>query len=77
MGFASMALVTLIHEYGWHLNSTPLPDGVEELSWNTKVKSLIPEEWVIQDEYASEKATLSDLLSHSVGLTGCVLLGPT
>ncbi|KAH6904354.1 beta-lactamase/transpeptidase-like protein, partial [Coprinopsis sp. MPI-PUGE-AT-0042] len=40
----------------------------KKLGWWTKMKDLIPEEWIIQDEDIERGATIQDLLSHRTGL---------
>jgi CubicO group peptidase (beta-lactamase class C family) len=47
---------------------TALPPGVEEITWTTKVKHLLPTEWKLMDGWADEKANLRDILSHVSGL---------
>jgi CubicO group peptidase (beta-lactamase class C family) len=47
---------------------TALPLGVEEITWTTKVKDLLPAEWKLMDGWADEKANLRDILSHVSGL---------
>ena len=49
-------------------NSTSLPDGVNVFDWRTKVKDMLPNDWKLMDEWASEKATFRDILSHVSGL---------
>jgi len=41
---------------------------VEELTWFTKVKDLLPGEWGLMDNIANEKANIRDILSHVSGL---------
>ncbi|KAI3606052.1 beta-lactamase class penicillin binding protein [Moniliophthora roreri] len=38
-----------------------------KINWATKIASVIPE-WKIMDSYASEKASIIDLMSHRTGL---------
>lgn len=43
------------------------------LDWDSKVKDLLPEgAWGLEDEWASEKANLRDLLGHMTGMPRCV-----
>lgn len=49
-------------------NTTALPPGLTEITWQTKIKSLLPSEWELMDEWASEKANVRDILSHVSGL---------
>lgn len=42
------------------------------LDWDSKVKDLLPEgEWGLEDEWATEKVNLRDLLGHVTGLPRC------
>jgi hypothetical protein len=47
---------------------TPLPNGVSEISWNTKLKSLLPSDFIIQDEWIQEKTSIRDALSMMSGM---------
>lgn len=49
-------------------NTTALPAGVTEFNWDTKMRDLLPEEWMTEDEFSTKKADLRDLLSHVTGL---------
>lgn len=51
-------------------NTTSLPAGLQSLTWNTKVHQLFPgdSEWKLADRYASEHASIHDILSHLSGL---------
>ena len=49
-------------------NVTVLPPNVTVFDWNTKVVDLLPGEWVLQDEWATKKADLRDILSHVSGI---------
>lgn len=40
----------------------------EPLTWQTKVKAILGDDWVLQDEVAEERANLIDLLSETVPL---------
>ncbi len=42
-------------------HDTMLPNG-EKLDWTTKIKDVLPE-WKLMDEYASDHATVVDLMS--------------
>lgn len=58
----------LINDFATGKNVTPLPDGVEEFSWQTKIKNLLPDEWVLRDTVANDNANVLDILSHVSGL---------
>ena len=55
-------------DYAHGRNSTPLPNGLASLNWDTKIKDVLADEWKLQDEWATDKANFRDLLSHSSGL---------
>jgi hypothetical protein len=58
----------LIDDFAHGRNITPLPAGLTELTWDTKVKDLLPDDWKLEERWASEKASLRDVLSHVSGL---------
>jgi CubicO group peptidase (beta-lactamase class C family) len=49
-------------------NVTPLPNNIKTFDWHTKLKDLLPNDWKLMDHWASEKATVRDILSHMSGL---------
>jgi CubicO group peptidase (beta-lactamase class C family) len=57
--FTAAALMMLIEDSA----HTPKP-----ITLQTKISSLIPEDFVLQDEYATHHATLEDALTHRLGL---------
>ncbi|EIW83776.1 beta-lactamase transpeptidase-like protein [Coniophora puteana RWD-64-598 SS2] len=71
--FCASALGVLIDDYTQSRNVTPLPVGLSSLSWETKVKDVLPADSVdksygLMDEWAHEKATLRDILGHVSGV---------
>jgi CubicO group peptidase (beta-lactamase class C family) len=63
------AAVSLLQDDFLHgRNKTSLPAGLDEFQWNTKMKAILPDEWELMDEWASEKATVHDILAHVSGL---------
>lgn len=66
--FTATALGLVIDDYAHGRNVTPLPGGLQELRWDTKLKDILPEDWALMDPWASEKANLHDVLSHVSGL---------
>lgn len=56
-------------------NATPLPAGVAQFDWYTKVKDILPDDWQLMDAWATEKATFRDILSHQSGLPRCETCG--
>ncbi|KAJ7023723.1 beta-lactamase/transpeptidase-like protein [Mycena alexandri] len=67
-GFLSASLGILMQDFTDGTNTTALPAGVTEFNWDTKMRDLLPEEWMIEDEFSTKKADLRDLLSHVTGL---------
>ena len=63
-----MSMGMLIDDYASGKNTTPLPPGLDQLDWLTKIQDLLPEEWQLHDEQSSSKANLVDILSHVTGL---------
>jgi CubicO group peptidase (beta-lactamase class C family) len=55
-------------------NKSALPDTVAEFNWDTKMRDLLPKEWMVEDKWTTDKASLKDLLSHVTGLPGSVLV---
>lgn len=49
-------------------NVTPLPPGLTTFDWDTKVKDILPNDWKLQDQWASNYASVRDILSHVSGL---------
>ncbi|KAJ7151105.1 beta-lactamase/transpeptidase-like protein [Mycena filopes] len=69
--FLSAALGVLMQDFADGKNKTALPGGVTAgFTWATKIRDLLPGEWMTEDEWTTEKADLRDLLSHVTGLPG-------
>ncbi|KZP23442.1 beta-lactamase/transpeptidase-like protein [Athelia psychrophila] len=66
--FTAAAMGILIGDFEQGRNTTALPAEVTALNWNTKVKDLLPNEWALQDGWASEKASIRDIMAHVSGL---------
>ncbi|KAJ7104474.1 beta-lactamase/transpeptidase-like protein [Mycena belliarum] len=66
--FLSASLGILMQDFEDGKNQTALPGPVAKFSWYSKVRDLLPEEWQVEDEWATEKTDLRDLLSHVTGL---------
>lgn len=66
--FCATALGILIDDFTNGRNVTALPSGLTEISWRTRVADLLPGEWELMDKWASEKATLKDILAHVSGV---------
>lgn len=65
--FCVTAMGLLIDDFEHGRNVTALPFGLTELTWRTRLKDLLPD-WQLMDEWASERATLHDILSHVSGV---------
>ena len=55
-------------------NVTPLPDGLDRLDWDSKLKDILPGLWELMDGSANEMASLKDILSHQSGVPRHVVL---
>lgn len=72
--FLSSAFGILIDDFATGKNTTALPDEVPRLTWETKVKDIVPADldWSLMDTWAYEKANIRDILSHVSGVPGYV-----
>lgn len=66
--FLSASVGILMDDYAHGRNNTPLPAGVTRFDWYSKVADILPDDWKLADEWASQKATFRDVLSHQTGL---------
>ncbi|KAJ7060490.1 beta-lactamase/transpeptidase-like protein, partial [Mycena amicta] len=66
--FLSASLGILMQDFANGKNTTALPSGITQFNWSTKMKDLLPGEWEMDNEWATDKADLKDLLSHRTGL---------
>ncbi|KAI9509853.1 beta-lactamase/transpeptidase-like protein [Russula earlei] len=66
--FVSVSLGMLIEDYANGRNSTPLPGNLTTLSWKTKVIDILPDSWGLLDPWATQKASLIDILTHMTGV---------
>jgi CubicO group peptidase (beta-lactamase class C family) len=66
--FISAAVSLMINDFEHGTNKIKLPDRVDNFTWKTKVQDLLPGEWGLVDKWASEKASVHDILSHLSGL---------
>jgi CubicO group peptidase (beta-lactamase class C family) len=66
--FTSAALGLVIHDFKTGSNVTSLPGNLHELTWDTKIKDLLPNEWKLSDEWASQMASIRDVLAHVTGM---------
>ena len=67
----------LIDDFATGRNVTALPPSVSSFTWDTKVQDLLPGDWLLDQEWATEKANIRDILGHLTGLTRCYLLPTT
>ncbi|KAH9889349.1 beta-lactamase/transpeptidase-like protein [Cubamyces lactineus] len=58
----------LMEDYAQGRNMTPLPSAVQAFNWETKLKDILPGEWIIQDRWTESKANLRDAFSHLTGM---------
>ncbi|KAF8131289.1 beta-lactamase/transpeptidase-like protein [Mycena galopus ATCC 62051] len=68
--FLSASLGILMQDFADGRNKSALPNGVTRFTWDTKMRDLLPDEWMTEDKWITEKASLKDLLSHVTGLPG-------
>jgi CubicO group peptidase (beta-lactamase class C family) len=66
--FTAAAIGLVMDDFAHGRNVTPLPAGMTEFTWNSKVLDLLPGEWGLQDGFASQKASVKDIMSHVSGL---------
>lgn len=66
--FTASALGILMDDFAHGRNKTALPPGLNTFDWNTKVKDILPGQWSLKDEWASEKASIRDILAHVSGM---------
>jgi CubicO group peptidase (beta-lactamase class C family) len=66
--FTATALGLVMDDFAHGRNVTPLPSGLKTFNWDTKVKDILPGDWKLMDDFASEKASIRDILSHLSGL---------
>ncbi|KAI0776633.1 beta-lactamase/transpeptidase-like protein [Trametes elegans] len=66
--FLATSFGLLIDDFAHGRNTTPLPPGVTRLDWDTKILALLPDEWLLDDEWTTLKASVRDVLGHVSGL---------
>lgn len=66
--FMATSLGLLMDDYANGRNVTPLPRSVAQFDWDTKVRDLLPDDWKLEDEWASEKTNIRDMLGHVTGM---------
>jgi hypothetical protein len=58
----------LMDDFAHGRNTTALPADLQHFDWHTKVADVLPDDWKLMDEWATQKATIRDILSHQSGL---------
>lgn len=53
--FLSASLGILMDDFNNGRNSTSLPQPLSTFNWETKVKDLLPSEWMLRDQFQHEK----------------------
>ncbi|TCD62785.1 hypothetical protein EIP91_006403 [Steccherinum ochraceum] len=66
--FLSAAMGILMDDFARGKNVTALPADVNVFDWSTKVVDLLPGQWQLEDEWATKKANIRDILSHVSGV---------
>jgi CubicO group peptidase (beta-lactamase class C family) len=64
--FAATALGLVMDDFKHGRNVTALPAGLDELTWSSKLKNVLPE-WSSVDRDIYEHLTFRDALSHVSG----------
>lgn len=70
---ASNSKLFLAISVGLIISNQSIADGFQQrtgkkLGWWTKMKDIMPEEWVLQDKEIEQSATIQDLVSHRTGM---------
>ncbi|EGO02765.1 hypothetical protein SERLA73DRAFT_176127 [Serpula lacrymans var. lacrymans S7.3] len=66
--FVASSLGILIDDFANGRNTSALPPGLSQFTWKTKLRDILPDEWELMDEWASEKVNIHDILSHVTGM---------
>jgi hypothetical protein len=66
--FTAAALGLVMDDFANGRNVTPLPGDLQDFTWKTKLKDLLPGDWELMDAWASEATSIRDALSHVSGL---------
>jgi hypothetical protein len=69
--FTAASLGLVMDDYAHGRNVTSLPNGLLTFDWDTKLRDLLPDDWKLMDQSASEHARVRDILSHMSGLPRC------
>jgi CubicO group peptidase (beta-lactamase class C family) len=66
--FTAAAIALLQDDFAHGRNKTSLPAGLTSFNWDTKMHAILPDQLQLMDKWASEKATVHDILAHVSGL---------
>ncbi|KAF9812867.1 hypothetical protein IEO21_05918 [Rhodonia placenta] len=68
--FLPAAMAILIDDFARGRNNTPLPSGLDVLTWDTRIRELFPghSEWALQNPNAQANVTIRDALEQRVGI---------
>ncbi|KAI0655705.1 beta-lactamase/transpeptidase-like protein [Cubamyces menziesii] len=66
--FLSASMGLLIDDFTHGRNTTPLPAGLSQFDWDTKIADILPGEWQLDDAWATLAANVRDILGHVTGL---------
>jgi CubicO group peptidase (beta-lactamase class C family) len=66
--FTAAALGLVMDDFAHGRNVTPLPEGLASFTWDTKLEDLLPNDWKLMDEDASQRARVRDILAYVSGL---------
>ncbi|KAI0645138.1 beta-lactamase/transpeptidase-like protein [Trametes meyenii] len=66
--FLATSFGLLIDDFSHGRNVTPLPSGVSRFDWDTKIASMLPDEWGLGDEWTTRSANFRDAFGHVTGL---------
>ncbi|KAJ3002538.1 hypothetical protein NUW54_g4980 [Trametes sanguinea] len=68
LAFVATSLGILMDDYAQGRNATPLPPGLARFDWDTKIHAILPDDWKLDDEWSTRKASVRDVLGHVSGL---------
>ncbi|KAI0640979.1 beta-lactamase/transpeptidase-like protein [Trametes meyenii] len=66
--FLATSFGLLIDDFAHGRNITPLPPSVSRFDWDTKIASMLPDEWALDDEWTTRTANFRDAFGHVTGL---------
>ncbi|EIW63119.1 beta-lactamase/transpeptidase-like protein [Trametes versicolor FP-101664 SS1] len=66
--FLATSVGLLIDDFAQGRNVTPLPAGTARLDWDTKIAAILPDEWLLDDEWTTRAASIRDVLGHVSGM---------